>query len=48
MIAQTLLSVLLGGVLVRTLGLTGLLVLVAVLLACVFGGVMFWIRSRGD
>ena len=38
----------LGGVLIRTLGLTGLLVLVAVLLACVFGAVMFWIRSRAD
>jgi hypothetical protein len=37
----------LGGVLIRTLGLTGLLVLIAVLLACAFGAVMFWIRSRG-
>jgi hypothetical protein len=38
----------LGGVLVRTLGLTGLLVLIALLLACVFGAVMFWIRSRAE
>jgi hypothetical protein len=38
----------LGGVLVASLGLTGTLILIAVLLAAIFGGLMFWIRSRQD
>jgi len=37
----------LGAVLMGSLGLTGTLVLIAVLLAVVFGGAMFWFRSRG-
>jgi hypothetical protein len=38
----------LGRVLLGSLGLTGTLVLIAVVLAVVFGGVMFWVRSRRD
>jgi len=37
----------LADVLIGALGLTGVLVLLAVVAAAVFGGVLFWIRSRG-
>jgi len=36
----------LADVLIGALGLTGVLVLGAVVAALVFGGVLFWIRSR--
>jgi len=36
----------LADVLLGSLGLTGLLVLASVLAACVFAGVLFWLRSR--
>ncbi len=38
----------LADVLLGSLGLTGLLVLASVLAACVFAGVLFWLRSRDD
>jgi hypothetical protein len=38
----------LGRVLLGSLGLAGTLILIAVSLALVLGGVMFWIRSRGN
>ncbi|MES1254383.1 MAG: hypothetical protein ABUS56_02165 [Acidobacteriota bacterium] len=37
----------LGRVLLGSLGLAGTLVLVAAVLAVLFGGLMFWVRSRG-
>jgi hypothetical protein len=37
----------LADVLLGSLGLTGLIVLSAVVLGCVFGSVLFWVRSRG-
>jgi len=36
----------LSDVLLGSLGLTGILVLGAMLAACVFAGVLFWLRSR--
>jgi hypothetical protein len=36
----------LSDVLLGSLGLTGILVLAAILAACVFAGVLFWLRSR--
>ena len=36
----------LSDVLIGSLGLSGVLILVSVLLAVVFGAVMFWLRSR--
>lgn len=36
----------LANVLLGSLGLTGVIVLLAVLLGCVLAGVMFWVRSR--
>ena len=36
----------LADVLIGSLGLTGVLVLLAVIAAVVFAGVLFWIRSR--
>lgn len=33
-------------VMVGALGITGLMVLVAVVAALIFGGVLFWLRSR--
>jgi len=36
----------LGDVLIGALGLTGVLILIAILAAVVFGGVLFWVRSR--
>jgi len=36
----------LSDVLLGSLGLTGVLVLAAILAACVFAGVLFWLRSR--
>jgi hypothetical protein len=38
----------LADVLIGALGLTGLLMLGAVLAAGIFAGVLFWIRSRSD
>jgi hypothetical protein len=38
----------LADVLIGALGLTGVLVLFAVIAALVFGGVLFWLRSRGN
>jgi hypothetical protein len=38
----------LADVLIGALGLTGVLVLLAVIAAGVFGAVLFWIRSRGE
>jgi hypothetical protein len=38
----------LSDVLIGALGLTGLLVLCAVLAAGVFAGVLFWMRSRSE
>ena len=38
----------LADVLLGALGLTGVLVLLAVVAAIVFGGVLFWVRSRGE
>jgi hypothetical protein len=38
----------LADVLIGALGLTGVLVLLAVIAALVFGGVLFWLRSRGN
>jgi hypothetical protein len=38
----------LADVLIGALGLTGVLVLLAVIAAVVFGSVLFWIRSRGE
>ena len=38
----------LGDVLFGALGLTGVLVVIAVLAAIVFAGVLFWVRSRGS
>lgn len=38
----------LSDVLLGSLGLTGVLVLGALLAAVVFGSVLFWIRSRSD
>ena len=34
-------------VIVGSLGLAGVIVLLALLSGCVFAGVLFWIRSRG-
>jgi hypothetical protein len=36
----------LSDVLLGSLGLTGLLVLASILAACLFAGVLFWLRSR--
>lgn len=36
----------LSDVLLGSLGLTGVLVLAAILAACVFAGLLFWLRSR--
>ncbi len=36
----------LADVLLGSLGLTGALVLASILAACVFAGVLFWLRSR--
>jgi hypothetical protein len=36
----------LSDVLLGSLGLTGILVLGSILAACVFAGVLFWLRSR--
>jgi hypothetical protein len=36
----------LANVLLGSLGLTGVLVLASILAACVFGGILFWLRSR--
>lgn len=36
----------LADVLLGSLGLTGILVLASILAACVFAGVLFWLRSR--
>ena len=36
----------LSDVLLGSLGLTGILVLAAILAACVFAGLLFWLRSR--
>ena len=38
----------LADVLLGSLGLTGVIVLAAVLLGAVMAGVMFWVRSRSD
>jgi hypothetical protein len=38
----------LSDVLLGSLGLTGLLVLASILAACLFAGVLFWLRSRVD
>jgi hypothetical protein len=38
----------LADVLIGALGLTGLLMLGAILAAGVFAGVLFWVRSRAD
>ena len=38
----------LADVLIGALGLTGVLVLLAVIAAVVFGGVLFWVRSRSE
>ena len=38
----------LADVLLGALGLTGVLVLLAVIAAVVFGGVLFWVRSRRE
>jgi hypothetical protein len=38
----------LADVLIGALGLTGVLVLLAVVAALVFGSVLFWFRSRGE
>ena len=38
----------LADVLITALGLTGVLVLLAVIAAVIFGGVLFWVRSRGE
>jgi hypothetical protein len=38
----------LADILIGAIGLTGLLMLAAVLAAGIFGGVLFWIRSRGE
>ena len=36
----------LSDVLLGSLGLTGLLVLASILAACLFAGLLFWLRSR--
>lgn len=36
----------LSDVLLGSLGLTGILVLASILAACLFAGVLFWLRSR--
>jgi hypothetical protein len=36
----------LSDVLLGSLGLTGILVLAAILAACLFAGLLFWLRSR--
>ena len=38
----------LSDVLLGSLGLTGVIVIAAVLLGAVLAGVMFWVRSRSD
>lgn len=38
----------LANVLLGSLGLTGVLVLLSILAAFVFAGVLFWLRSRSD
>jgi hypothetical protein len=38
----------LADVLLGSLGLTGIIVVAAVLLGAVMAGVMFWVRSRSD
>jgi hypothetical protein len=38
----------LADVLLGALGLTGVLVLLAIIAAIVFGGVLFWVRSRAE
>jgi hypothetical protein len=36
----------LSDVLVGALGVTGVMVVIALVAACVFAGVLFWVRSR--